>query len=438
MNDKKNDKLIIHLKLITLILVINIFDILKLNGQTWNSVDMGTNADVRALDVYNNTLYAGGRFSNAGIVQSDLIAKYDGTSWSILAPDTFSGGVVFALVNYNSELYISGGFAHINGINALDIATWDGSVCNPFGSGVGLNDPPFCICEFNGDLFIGGTHGVSKWNGTSWNLLGGIVYDSPVFALESFNGNLYAGGTDHPLLAGVPGSYIAKYNGTSWSALGLGLNDEVLALGIYNNELYAGGYFTLSGTDSVNHLAKWNGTNWSSVSHGVNYSVWCLKAFDSALYIGGGFTMADSISASHVVKWNGSSFEALGTGMDSTVYALEVYDSSLYAGGAFINAGGITCNHIAKYSLLTNIDDVALNNIKIYPTVFSDKIVISGAALNHVTLLMTDAEGREVMKSSLNLKGNDEIQMPPCASGAYVLNIISEKGIIRKKLMRLN
>ena len=59
-------------------------------------------------------------------------------------------------------------------------------------------------------------------------------------------------------------SRIALYDPVSgvWSALGTGMNDEVLALlTLPNGDLVAGGRFTTAGGVSANRIARWNGTS---------------------------------------------------------------------------------------------------------------------------------------------------------------------------------
>ena len=56
-----------------------------------------------------------------------------------------------------------------------------------------------------------------------------------------------------------PANYIAKWNGTSWDPVGGGVNSPVHSLGVYNDELYAGGLFDTVDAAPVNHIARWNG-----------------------------------------------------------------------------------------------------------------------------------------------------------------------------------
>jgi hypothetical protein len=67
---------------------------------------------------------------------------------------------------------------------------------------------------------------------------------------------------------------IAKWNGSSWSALGSGVMvfPTVSALAVFDDgggpALYAGGSFTNAGGVRANHIAKWNGSSWSALGSG--------------------------------------------------------------------------------------------------------------------------------------------------------------------------
>jgi hypothetical protein len=187
---------------------------------------------------------------------------------------------------------------------------------------------------------------------------------------------LYAGG-GFQTAGGVAAVNIAKWDGQRWSALGSGVNFEILSMALLDDDgtpesapaLYAGGHFTVAGRVEANHIARWDGNSgeWSPLGSGMNASVDAITSFDDgsglSLYAGGNFTMAGGIEANRIAKWDSASAEwsALGSGVSGEdffhgVLALTVFDDgtpgngpALYAGGHFTVAGGVEVNHIAKW-----------------------------------------------------------------------------------------
>src|ERR1043166_6570338 len=90
----------------------------------------------------------------------------------------------------------------------------------------------------------------------------------------------------------------ARLNAQSWSPVGGGTDQTVLALGVFNNDLYVAGAFISVGGVSVNGMAKWNGTNWLAAGTPPN-EVYVMKVYNNELYEGG---------FGGVAKWNGTNW----------------------------------------------------------------------------------------------------------------------------------
>lgn len=202
---------------------------------------------------------------------------------------------------------------------------------------------------------------------TGWSALGGGLGNTAfnrgeVYAITDFGGLPTYGGW-FTRAGGQSASNVARWTGTAWQPIGGGVNafsgptlgshGEVIALAVFQGQLYAGGAFTKYGTATVRRLAKWNGTNWVEVGGGLNLAlnttdasrVRALTVHDdgtgSALYVGGNFNNVPG--SPNIVKWNGVTLSGVGGGLPHHVYALAEHASTtgvaLFAGGAF-NLGG--------------------------------------------------------------------------------------------------
>ncbi|MFH0980928.1 MAG: hypothetical protein V2A79_05255, partial [Planctomycetota bacterium] len=121
--------------------------IAKWNGTQWSALGSGMGLwgggpDVYALTVFDDgtgpALYAGGRFTTAGGVTANWIAKWNGTQWSALGSGMNT--LVYALTVFDDgtgpALYAGGGFTTAGGVAANRIAKWDGTQWSALGSGM--------------------------------------------------------------------------------------------------------------------------------------------------------------------------------------------------------------------------------------------------------------------------------------------------------------
>jgi len=386
--------------------------IARWNGASWAALVGpagpgmgGTYPYVYELVVYDDgsgpSLFAGGRFSTAGGVTVNSMAKWDGSVWSALIGPSGTGtdGEVRALAVHDDgsgpSLFAGGGFSTAGGVTVNSIARWDGSTWSALSgpSGTGTDGSVGGLAVFDdgsgealyaaGDFLSAGglaVRRISRWRDTGWSgplssIGAGIdsVTHAALAAFDDGSGNaLYVGG-DLATAGGSTVNYIARWDGSVWSALSgpwaTGTNAWVAALAVYDDgtgpALYAGGGFTIAGGVTVNRIAKWDGSAWSGLSGpsatGTNNVVYALAAYDDgagpALYAGGYFTTAGGLTVNRIARWDGSAWSPLGDGLGghlNEVLALAVYDdgssAALYAGGDFFETtGGLTVNHIAKW-----------------------------------------------------------------------------------------
>ena len=190
--------------------------IARYNGVNWESVDSGMqnccgNGENWALYVWNNKLYAGGSYYQAGDSLANNIASWDDTTWASLGSgsDTrgtgkYNVGYIYSIGSYNNNLYIAGQFDSAGGVATNNIAKWSGARWDSVGTGLnnlpynlGAYGIPFCFGEYKGSLYIGGeldSAGILKWNDTLFSCPDLGVHYGGVFAIDTFQGILYIGG----------------------------------------------------------------------------------------------------------------------------------------------------------------------------------------------------------------------------------------------------
>jgi trimeric autotransporter adhesin len=365
--------------------------IAKYDGTRWTQPGRGLNNAVNALAVYNNNLYAAGTFTatapGTGSISINRIARWNGTDWEPVGVGANNGvnGPVNALAVYNNELYLGGTFINAGTVtNVNRLARWNGTAWAAVASG--LNDDVVELQVLNDGtgtkLWIGGTFtasgattnilAVARWDGSSLSAVGpgftGGVTSANALAL--FNGSVYAGGVFTN--SGVNSlSNIARWSGTQWVDVGGGANAAVNTLITHNdgsgNALYASGAFTTNSAGTFTgspRLVRWNGAAWVNTGNGLpNGQVNTASAFNdgtgNALFLGGTFTGVGAIAvdggaaASRLAKWNGSHLTSAGRGLSGIVNCLVATSEpnpSLLAVGSLTRAGTQVVSQVALYN----------------------------------------------------------------------------------------
>jgi len=344
---------------------------------------VGTIEQVQAIAVDpNGEVYVGGRFTKAGGVDAQHIARWDGRRWQALGEGV--DGNVHAIAVDGSDVYVAGDFNIAGGMNAVGIARWDGAAWSTVGDGTGPLDDYF-----------------------------GTPEAGDIYSMLISDGVLYVGG-DFIKIDGVAANSVAQWNGTTWSALGQGMGEldweekfvpeaTVYALALDGGILYAGGDFLLTDGETVNSIAQWDGTGWSALSSGVTLedgngtpqkgTIRALAAHDGALYVGGWFSKAGGQAANHVAVWQGDAWSTLGVGVRAEqfasvppIYALAFSGNTLYAGGRFVGAGNQNIDLLAQWQNNTwsevgaGVSNDGYDEILVLTAGLADDLYVGGAA----------------------------------------------------------
>ncbi len=366
------------------------------DGYNWTPLGSGTNGPIRALEVHNGKLYAGGAFTSAGgNPNSNSIACWDGTSWSNLDDGVTLNtvpGVVHSLLSTSAGLVAAGQF---------NLA------------GASSNLP---------------TSNIALWNGTSWSNNFNSSFNGPIYSLYEYGGDLVAGG-----LYTIPGSHIAKWNGSSWSAFSGPIDitgmiaQGVKALSAYQGNLIVGGSF--ANTNSIpntQHISSWNGSSWNALAGGDISQVFGLddfKVFENKLFVGGRFNMAGNSPMNSVAAWDGSTWSSTAHPYQ-LVHAVESYDSCGAQPCLFYSAGE---GFVNRWTCVTGTKDKSDSpQFTIRPNPASDQLIVEWLGQNSPaswSCAVYRLDGRKTMQWPDTEKTNVRLDIGALPHGIYMLEV---------------
>lgn len=346
---------------------------------------------VQALATHDD---GSGRALYAGSL-SNLVARWNGSTWSLVGPDFDDDVYALTTCDLGSglELFVGGAFRLAGATQVNRVARWDGSLWQPLGTGIFLSGgnpgvgTVFCFATFDDGtgaaLYVGGyfsgagqivSRGIVKWDGAGWHGVGGGVNNPTTFYTvtsmvvhdDGSGPALYLSG-GFTSAGGQPFNHIVRWNGTNWSAVGAGLDGLSSNILVFDDglgpKLYGVGYEHFPA--GPYGLLCWDGANWSSLGGTIGSTVTSLCAFDdgtgAAIYAAGAAGTWGGTSANMIAKWDGTSWSALGDGINADlssthqVEELHVHDQhdgqgpALFAGGTFLWAGDLRSRKVAAW-----------------------------------------------------------------------------------------
>lgn len=319
------------------------------DGSSWTPLGQPSAfSEITCSTVHRSEFYAGGKHASSGQYVS-RIAKWDGTSWSIVGT---MYGEANSLASSQFGLVLGGSFTAVDNVSASNIAYWDGRNWAPLGNGV--NGRVYVVTARDAELFAGGSftsaglgpaNRIARWDGGSWHPLGS-GFDGEVLAIAPSGPNLIAGG--YFTSAGdITVNRIASWDGVTWNAMGAGMDSTVRTLATSGHLIYAGGEFIRAGDEDCNHIAQWDGSTWRSLQsgpNGIKSGISTIALSGEDLFAGGTayyiYTPESTLTES-LAHWDGSGWKSLGSGTNRTVRTLAVSDAHLFAAGNFSIAGGL-------------------------------------------------------------------------------------------------
>jgi len=350
----------------------------RLAGDRWEALPgTFTLGGIQALQVYDDgqgsKLYAGGRFLLLDGHPAQGLARWDGSAWEILHPNTGTMGMdIEAMAVFDDgqgggpALFVAGDIElTLQGVPAHDVLRYDGTwsvLGTPlagdrivdlavFDDGQGGGPELYASGTFD----VGGTPTIdlARWNGTRWERLAagfqGPGIQVPPF-LEPFDDGL-GGGTmlcavgRFTSVGGVSAQRVARWNGVAWAPLGPGITIPPTDAAVFDNgtgpALYVGG--------TEGRMRRWDGSTWSvSPKPPLDASETYMGVVDDGngptLLVGAGGTL---------VRWEVDHWRFLPCGVGLSVEALALHDEgsgpALFAGGALSFVGGQPAAGIARW-----------------------------------------------------------------------------------------
>jgi len=240
----------------------NIDGILVFDGASWSVLANDSYGVPYSLAIYNGKLYAGHGSSDVRV--------YDGTSWQLVYDGSYYG--VYSMAVYNGKLYAGqGNSAGYGDILVYDGTSWSTTHNSSFDV---VND----LVVYNGKLYAAfgndsGEGDVYVYDGASWT----VSYNTGeynAYSLAVYAGNLYAG---------FQSGLVYAYNGVSWTQA-FEVPGIAISMAEYGDKLYIG----LSGDYGEGDVYEYGpGGLKRSFDRQWEMSFNSLGVYDNQLYAGG-------------------------------------------------------------------------------------------------------------------------------------------------------
>lgn len=358
---------------------VTVNNIARWDGSHWQPLGPGFNGgfstevvNAMAFDAAGN-LYVTGKFSYFGDnTPINGIAMWDGTSWSNLstgltgsAPISQGCALVF---DTNGDLIVGGEFKNAGGLQVNNIARWNGSSWSAFGTAgaeagipVGSSKGVRALrISAAGEVIAASKMSISegsvfyqmvRWDGSNW--LDAIPFPAKMGEIRTFaimpNGDFIIGGAFKSMGTGANefhASHLVRWDGTGFHRFGSGPDAEILAAKFdSNDDLIVAGNFQTIGDIQASRIARFDGTRWWPYGTGLDGAVHAIELGENGkLYAAGEFLHAGSVATRTIAHWDGTQWISMEGGLTQTgtvpiVRAMALgANSELYVGGEFASS----------------------------------------------------------------------------------------------------
>lgn len=251
--------------------------------------------------VYNNELYAAGSFINIGPDHVSFIAKWDQakSKWSSVGyaenhPFPNAGKYIYNMIVADGKIVVVGDFP--------GAGIYNGSQWTFISEGLGESCYSQSVVSINGGLVMAGFNYlvtesgnkycyVVKWVDNKWTSVSTEFFQSVPYQITYFKGDTLVGGYENYVIgSGKKLWNMMKLKNGKWENFGAGFNGSVSKFTVFQDTLYATGYFSGDSTGAGNYknFAKWNGNNFVPLFNSSS-SYWAsgLWSLNDELYFSG-------------------------------------------------------------------------------------------------------------------------------------------------------
>lgn len=320
-------------------------------GNRSETLGEGFNDGVGVLLPTAGALYVGGGFSTVPGINANAVASFDGRAWSTLGTGFTSrlgGGSVRSLAVFRGRLVAAGSFELADGRPASSIAEWNGRNWLPLGAGIPEHYVANEMCVHNDRLVVHDSTGqIRAWDGLAWTGMGGGPGESDSFLVH--NDVLYRCRTSS---SGV--GELLRWDGAAWRPFGRALQGGFSSLGVLDNRIMMGGYFSLAGEWPAGGVVVWNGGDWSRLGQRLMTIPEALVFHRGELFAAGSRGGLEGEPTGGVVRWDGERWidtGGVGSGAGSFPEGASdaaVFQGDLYVAGSFLRAGRVLSPYLAR------------------------------------------------------------------------------------------
>ncbi|MFT7613573.1 MAG: hypothetical protein ACI9J3_002548 [Parvicellaceae bacterium] len=386
------------------------------DGVKWDSLTYVNSLPAGNGKMFNDTLYCTADFDTVPLSESNILGKWNGSSFDTIPMSKL--GIASDFTVLNDELYFCGAWryhsSHPDSI--IYLGKYDGVKCVPkseiYPSTTGF---PVCIEAYHGDIYLGGQIVVER-NGLQLSDLLKVNQDT----FELFHSDFQ----------------------------GLGPNEMVRDLEVFQDKLYIAGSFLESDGYGGNNIMYWDGTQFHPCGGGTNNRVRAMTVYNDELYCAGWFTEVEGQPAAYVAKWDGSNWFPLSQdsiGVLPIIDDIAVWNDELYIGGSFTEIGGIEIKGVAKFNHPLRKGPLVKEELElsIFPNPAETSVQIDYYQLSTepVEVVVTNSIGQLVYHKSLehNRTGISSLTLDitDYALGAYIVRLSNSNFMAHSKFIRI-